>query len=247
MCTLPASGFSRPATVRRVVVLPAPEGPSKTRNSRSRTVRVRSLMATTSPKRLVMDCKASCATLSYPFVGYQLSAVSCRLRADGYKWLAMMKMMVPINRMVKPLVKKPCTQGWTSPRMPRMIRTTPLRSPHRRIRERVVGGPADVVAAGRGVGPSARAVTTCATSICAMEVCPSLAAHGAEGDAPQEVVADQEREDEHGQHEEHRRGRDEAPIDIALATAGGGRDTRRRGACPAGRCEHEGEEELVPN
>src|SRR5947207_9558982 len=68
MRTLPVSGCSRPATVRRVVVLPAPEGPSKTTNSRSRTVRVRSLMATTSPKRLVTDCKASCATLSYPFV-----------------------------------------------------------------------------------------------------------------------------------------------------------------------------------
>src|SRR5205085_4422400 len=160
-----------------------------------------------------------------------------------YKWLAMTKMMVPINRMVKPLVKKPGTRGWTSPTMPRTIRTTPLRSPQWRTRRRVGERPAAVVAAGRGGRPSARSVTAWPISRCVMAGCPSLAAHGTEGDAPQEVVADQEREDEHGQYEEHRRGCDEAPIDVALAAAGGGCDARRRGARPAGRGEHKGEEE----
>ena len=36
-CTDPASSFSRPAIARRVVVLPAPDGPSTTKNDPSGT------------------------------------------------------------------------------------------------------------------------------------------------------------------------------------------------------------------
>src|SRR3984885_7003139 len=47
----PASGFSRPATRRKVVVLPAPVGPSNTTNAPSSTVSDRSETALVAPKR----------------------------------------------------------------------------------------------------------------------------------------------------------------------------------------------------
>src|SRR5258708_5467702 len=50
---MPASGLSRPATRRSNVVLPAPVGPSSTTNSPFGIVRLTSLAASTSPKRLV--------------------------------------------------------------------------------------------------------------------------------------------------------------------------------------------------
>src|ERR1700751_4998531 len=50
--TVPASGRSRPATRRRVVVLPAPVGPSSAKNSPSAMARERSATARTEPKRL---------------------------------------------------------------------------------------------------------------------------------------------------------------------------------------------------
>ena len=50
---VPASGRSRPATRRSVVVLPAPVGPSSTMNSPSAMSSDRSRTARTSPKRLV--------------------------------------------------------------------------------------------------------------------------------------------------------------------------------------------------
>src|SRR4051812_26401592 len=53
MCTDPALGSSRPATIRSVVVFPQPEGPSKAKNDPSATARLRSSTATKSPKRLV--------------------------------------------------------------------------------------------------------------------------------------------------------------------------------------------------
>src|SRR5689334_3111948 len=52
MLTRPASGVSRPATRRKVVVLPAPVGPSSTTNSPSPIVSDRSRTASTVPKRL---------------------------------------------------------------------------------------------------------------------------------------------------------------------------------------------------
>src|SRR5690349_15143289 len=53
MVMMPASGFSRPATKRSSVVLPAPVGPSSTTSSPLGTVRLTSFTASTSPKRLV--------------------------------------------------------------------------------------------------------------------------------------------------------------------------------------------------
>ena len=49
----PASGSSNPATIRIVVVLPQPDGPSSVRNSPSRMSIERSSTAVTSPKRFV--------------------------------------------------------------------------------------------------------------------------------------------------------------------------------------------------
>ena len=48
----PRSGCSKPAIIRRQVVLPEPEGPSIEKNSPSRTSRSTPSTATTSPKRL---------------------------------------------------------------------------------------------------------------------------------------------------------------------------------------------------
>src|SRR4249920_1501143 len=62
MLTRPASGRSRPAIVRSVVVLPAPVGPSRTINSPSAISRDRSWTARTSPKRLVMPESLTSAT-----------------------------------------------------------------------------------------------------------------------------------------------------------------------------------------
>ena len=53
MSTRPAVGSSSPATIRRVVVLPHPDGPSSAKNEPSGTVSVRSSTATKSPNRLV--------------------------------------------------------------------------------------------------------------------------------------------------------------------------------------------------
>ena len=50
----PGVGSSRPATMRRVVDLPQPEGPTRTTNSLSSTVRWKSFTAATEPKCLEM-------------------------------------------------------------------------------------------------------------------------------------------------------------------------------------------------
>lgn len=50
MRMMPLVGASRPATRRRIVDFPQPEGPSRTKNSPARASNVRSLTATTSPK-----------------------------------------------------------------------------------------------------------------------------------------------------------------------------------------------------
>src|SRR6266508_439306 len=51
--TRPSVGVSRPATIRRVVVLPQPEGPSRAKKAPEGTVRSRSSTATKSPNLLV--------------------------------------------------------------------------------------------------------------------------------------------------------------------------------------------------
>src|SRR6185369_15786139 len=51
MWMVPAVGVSRPAIVRRVVVLPQPEGPRRTMNSPLATARLRASTAIVSPKR----------------------------------------------------------------------------------------------------------------------------------------------------------------------------------------------------
>ena len=59
--TSPEDGFSSPATIRRKVVLPQPEGPSRTMNSPSRTDRLMPSTATTSPNSFLISLVAMCA------------------------------------------------------------------------------------------------------------------------------------------------------------------------------------------
>src|SRR5919197_5527416 len=61
--TLPASGFSKPATMRSVVVLPHPLGPSRVSTSPCRTPNETSSTAVTRPKRLVRLRTSRCALL----------------------------------------------------------------------------------------------------------------------------------------------------------------------------------------
>src|SRR5262249_5587623 len=58
----PEVGFSRPAMMRKSVVLPHPDGPSSTMNSPSRAVRLMPSTAMTSPNRLVMALVETAAT-----------------------------------------------------------------------------------------------------------------------------------------------------------------------------------------
>src|SRR3954463_12493712 len=51
--TRPSVGLSRPPTMRSVVVLPQPEGPSRAKKEPAGTVRVRSSTAVKLPNRLV--------------------------------------------------------------------------------------------------------------------------------------------------------------------------------------------------
>src|ERR1043165_7073006 len=52
---VPEVGVSRPATIRSVVVLPQPDGPSSAKNDPRGTSRSRSLTAVNAPKDLVME------------------------------------------------------------------------------------------------------------------------------------------------------------------------------------------------
>src|SRR5277367_2380545 len=58
----PASGFSRPATRRKVVVLPAPVGPSSTTNAPSSTARDKSETALVAPKLFETPSSTTSAT-----------------------------------------------------------------------------------------------------------------------------------------------------------------------------------------
>src|SRR5688572_17678734 len=55
----PASGSSNPASIRKVVVLPQPEGPSSDRNSPTSTFRSMPSTAVTVPKRLVTPANST--------------------------------------------------------------------------------------------------------------------------------------------------------------------------------------------
>src|SRR3989475_3465866 len=66
---------SRPASIRKAVVFPQPDGPTSTRNSGSRTARLRSLTATTSPKRFV--------TWSYVTVAIESKSMSWDFAAEA--------------------------------------------------------------------------------------------------------------------------------------------------------------------
>src|SRR5438552_4250362 len=66
MRTAPPSMRSRPARQRSSVVLPQPDGPSRTMNSPSRMSRSTSLRATVFPKVLRTDSKATLAISSAP-------------------------------------------------------------------------------------------------------------------------------------------------------------------------------------
>src|SRR5919112_2227480 len=55
--TRPAVGSSRPAAIRRLVVLPQPDGPRRAKNEPCGTVRSRSSTATKSPNFLVIPSK----------------------------------------------------------------------------------------------------------------------------------------------------------------------------------------------
>src|SRR4051812_34459005 len=62
----PASGVSNPASMRRSVVLPHPEGPSRAKNSPRPISTETSSTATVAPKRLVTP---RTATIGSPFIG----------------------------------------------------------------------------------------------------------------------------------------------------------------------------------
>ena len=61
----PASGVSRPATQRSVVVLPQPEGPSRLTNSPSAATKLTSSMTSLSPKRLLSP--STLMLMPFPF------------------------------------------------------------------------------------------------------------------------------------------------------------------------------------
>src|SRR5579884_2733252 len=66
MAISPEVMSSKPATIFSSVLLPQPEGPSRTRNSWSATVRLTSSTALTSPYRLVTSTNSTCATNHLP-------------------------------------------------------------------------------------------------------------------------------------------------------------------------------------
>ena len=73
----PAVGSSRPATIRRVVVLPQPEGPSRAKNEPCGMVRSSGCTAVNSPKRLGQPDQPEVAGL---VLGHQLAVRSEKAR-----------------------------------------------------------------------------------------------------------------------------------------------------------------------
>src|SRR3979411_2505714 len=58
--------FSRPASIRSVVVFPQPDGPTRTMNSPASTVRFRSSTAASAPKSLCTPSNFTSLTMSAP-------------------------------------------------------------------------------------------------------------------------------------------------------------------------------------
>src|SRR5688572_22283844 len=79
---------SRPATMRSVVVLPQPDGPTRTMNSLSRIVRLTSLTACTSSYFLLSPLSTTCAMsdlavqLDWPVRAYSFFLTAC----EGGAW-----------------------------------------------------------------------------------------------------------------------------------------------------------------
>src|ERR1700675_884793 len=80
MWTSPAVISSSPATMRRAEVFPHPDGPTKTRNSRSWTVRFTSFTATTLPNIFTRSFRTTSAILRlpglFPYYNYYTLRVS---------------------------------------------------------------------------------------------------------------------------------------------------------------------------
>ena len=72
----PEVGSSRPAIMRRVVVLPQPDGPSRTKNSPFSTTKLESLTAAKSPK---LFCRFSTRISAIAYSGNLLTTVNMRV------------------------------------------------------------------------------------------------------------------------------------------------------------------------
>ena len=59
MRMLPSVGSMKPETIRRMVVLPHPDGPRKLKNSPDFTVRLALCTAVNSPKRIVTESRST--------------------------------------------------------------------------------------------------------------------------------------------------------------------------------------------
>src|SRR5207247_1111136 len=70
-------------SIRRAVVFPQPDGPTSTRNSASRTARLRSLTATTAPKRFVTWSYVTVAIESKSMSWDFATAARVRTRVGG--------------------------------------------------------------------------------------------------------------------------------------------------------------------
>ena len=68
MLISPEVGFSKPAIIRSMVVLPQPEGPSRVMNSLSWNTSLNSFRTTTSPKALVTCLMVMVDTVIYPLM-----------------------------------------------------------------------------------------------------------------------------------------------------------------------------------
>src|SRR5437867_1717404 len=73
----PASGFSKPAMRRSVVVLPEPDGPSMVKNSPCSTSRLTSSSATTSPNALRTETSATSTARSVTGASPLMSSCAC--------------------------------------------------------------------------------------------------------------------------------------------------------------------------
>src|SRR5882724_10854919 len=80
----PVSGFSKPAIMRRVVVLPQPEGPNRPKNSPCSTSRETSATARVAPKFFEMLLRESSGILVLAFGGYPFTSLSVSHEYTSY-------------------------------------------------------------------------------------------------------------------------------------------------------------------